>query len=106
MATAVLMTIMKKRKHKWWAPHTASIEERKAVLSSAQEKLKVDLIRQGMLCKRGARVGDAWNPRWVFLSASGLWYNYYEEATQSPGPMIDYIPIEEVQVIVVSAIPT
>ena len=96
MASAVLMTIMKKRRKQWWVYSAQSRDDRRAVLGETAD----EYIKQGKLGKRGARIGDAWNPRWVCLSPEELTYGYYEEATHTPGAIIDCIPVEEISDVV------
>jgi voltage-gated sodium channel len=47
--------------------------------------------KQGMLYKRGSRLGDAWNPRWMTLSDSEIQYSYSQT-----GSLIDRIPLIEI----------
>ena len=90
------MTILKKQKKaKWWLSSGRTAEERSRILEGGNDR---DYVKQGILQKRGARVGDAWNPRWVQLSEGDLQYAYYEETTQSRGTIIDTIPIAEIEV--------
>ena len=87
-----------KKKRKWWGYYRTP-EERAAILTGFQSASEQEgLVKQGKLEKRGARVGDARNPRWVTLTQDELCYYYYDETTTSPGPVIDRIPIHEVEV--------
>jgi hypothetical protein len=94
MSAAVLLTILKKRRKQWWLHSGPSREDRRAVLTGSERS--DEFIKQGKLGKRGARIGDAWNARWVCLSPEDLTYFYYEEPTHTKGGIIDTIPIEEV----------
>lgn len=94
MSAAVLLTILKRRRKQWWQYSGPSREDRRAVLTDSM--YSDELIKQGKLGKRGARIGDAWNSRWVCLSPENLAYFYYEEPTHNKGGIIDTIPIEEI----------
>ena len=86
-----------RRKRKWWGYYRTP-EERAAILEGLSTGEQEGLIKQGRLEKRGARLGDAWNPRWVTLTQDELCYYYYEQTTSGPGAVIDTIPIQEVEV--------
>jgi len=119
---SVFLTILKRRKREW-SKGTSTPGERLDALSTVGEAF----IKQAILQKRGgigrqlsmsllhhrfsvcslpllfipsypARVGDAWIERWVCLTATQLYYGYYDETTNSSGSIIDRIPIQEVKV--------
>lgn len=98
---AVVYAILK-RKRQWILTYRTQAE-RAAILSGNGGSEDDGLIRQGKLEKRGGRVGDAWNARWVKLAPDLLSYYYYDEPTHRPGAMIDRIPIYEVEVRLLDA---
>ena len=91
-----------KRKHQWLLTYRTQAE-RAAILSGKGGSEDDGLVRQGKLDKRGGRVGDAWNARWVKLAPELLSYYYYDEPTHAPGAIIDRIPIYEVEVRLLDA---
>jgi hypothetical protein len=92
----LVQAFLKKKRH--WLMTYRTQAERAAILSANGGSEDDGLVRQGKLDKRGARVGDAWNARWVKLAPELLSYYYYDEPTQAQGAIIDRIPIYEVEV--------
>ena len=68
MAAAVLMTIMKKRRQLQWWKYGPSPTDRQHDLEDLVRHNEESLIKRGVLMKTGARIGDAWNRRYVALS--------------------------------------
>ena len=97
MAAAVLMTIMKKRRQMQWWKYGPSPTDRQHDLEDLVQHNEESLIKRGVLMKTGARIGDAWNRRYVALSDRGVAYYYYDDMAQAAGTRIDCIPIGEIE---------
>jgi hypothetical protein len=93
---AVFFHILKKRKNAWLYGGSGP-REREPVGSKARNEEEREIM-EGVLQKRGARVGDAWNDRWVVLCKKELFYKYWDRASDSQGAIIDRIPLTDIEV--------
>ena len=65
---------------------------------SLQKLEACDCIKVGILQKRGGRICDAWNDRFVSLSHSHISYAYCTASSGEQGDTIDLIPVWEIEV--------
>ena len=81
-------------RHTCTAPHAASCAVHELLREQHKCGQKTSLMvagMQGSLLKRGSRIGESWNQRWVTLHEAELAYGYSQK-----GKVIDRIPIQEI----------